>query len=144
MFAYLLFLAAVPPGIAVVNTVPPQPPGQIILPPQSLPPAAIQPPRVVRGPQERFEASRYFSIDDYPAAAVGTGAHGLVRFTLTIGPDGRVIGCNITKSSGSSVLNMATCNIMRRRARYTPAMDSNGSPVVGTIEQQIEWKAPSR
>jgi hypothetical protein len=39
---------------------------------------------------------------------------------------------------------MATCNIMRRRARYRPAMDSNGNPVAGTIVQQIEWKAPSR
>ena len=65
-------------------------------------------------------------------------------FVLTIDPSGRVIGCNITQSSGSPVLDAATCNIMRRRARYTPAMDSNGNPTAGTIEQQIEWNVPSR
>ena len=140
MFAYLLSLAAVPPGIAVVNTAPPP----LVLPPQSLPPAAMQPPHVIRGPQERGSTQSYISPDDYPAAAVGTGAHGIVRFTLTIDPSGRVIGCNITKSSGSSALDYATCTIMRRRARYTPAMDSNGNPTIGTIEQQIEWKVPSR
>lgn len=139
MFAYLMLLAAVPPGIAVTNTAPP-----VVLPPQSLPPGAIQPPLVVRRPQERGTTQSYVSPDDYPAAALGTGAHGIVRFILTIGPDGRVIGCNITKSSGSSVLDAATCNIMHRRARYTPAVDSTGNPTVGTIAQQIEWKAPSR
>lgn len=140
MFAYLLFLAAIPPGIAVVNTAPPP----VVLPPQSLPPEAIQPPHVVRGPQERGSTQSYISPDDYPAAVEGTEAHGIVVFTLTIDPSGRVIGCNITKSSGSTALDIATCQIMRRRARYTPAMDSNGNPTVGTIEQQIEWKAPSR
>jgi protein TonB len=140
MFALFLLLAAVPPGIAVVNTAPPP----VVLPPQSLPPAAIQPAVVLQGPQERGSTQSYISPDDYPAAAEGSGAHGIVRFTLTIDPAGRVVGCNIRQSSGSSVLDAATCNIMRRRARYTPARDSNGNPAVGTIEQQIEWKAPSR
>jgi protein TonB len=140
MFALFLLFAAVPPGIAVTNTAPPP----VVLPPQSLPPAAIQPPVVLQGPQERGSTQSYISPDDYPAAALGSGAQGIVRFTLTIDPSGRVVGCNITHSSGSSVLDMATCQIMRRRARYTPARDSNGNPVAGTIEQQVEWKAPSR
>jgi len=101
----------------------------------------MSPRTIVREPQETIPLTRYFSEDDYPS---GAPPHGIVGFTLTIGPDGRVIGCNITQSSGTSILDIATCNIMRRRARYTPAMDSNGSPAVGTIEQEIEWKAPAR
>lgn len=119
----------------------PAPP--LVLPPQSVPPAAMLPSgQLVRGPRETGPASRYVSRDDYPAAAVGTRAQGLVRFTLTIDPGGRVIGCVITQSSGSSVLDSATCNIMRRRARYAPAMDANGNPVAGTIDQQLAWKLP--
>ena len=130
MFAYLLLLAqAAPP---------------LVLPPQSVPPAAMQPPTILREPQERMPAPRYVSPDDYPAAAVGSGARGIVGFTLTVSPDGRVIGCNITRSSEWAILDAATCNLMRRRARYTPAMDSSGNPVVGTIAQEIEWKAQSR
>ena len=142
MFAFLLLVAAIPPGIAVTNTAPPP----VVLPPQSLPPAAIQPPVVIRGPQERGTAQSYISPmgEDYPVAALGSGARGVVRFILTIDPSGRVIGCSITQSSGSSALDMATCNIMRRRARYTPAMDSNGNPAVGRIAQEIEWKLPTR
>ena len=139
--AFLIFAAAaVPPNVTFSNSAPPQ---SMVLPPQSVPPAAIQPPaHVLRDPQERLPASRYFSRDDYPAAAVATRAQGIVRFTVTIGPDGRVIGCTINQSSGSSELDRATCNIMRRRARYTPAMDSSGNPVAGTIDQQVVWKLP--
>ncbi len=103
----------------------------------------MQPQHAVRGPQERGTIQSYFSTDDYPAEARGTGAQGLVRFTLTIDPGGRVIGCTITQSSGSAVLDDATCRIMQRRARYTPAMDDNGSPTTGTIEQEITWKVPT-
>jgi protein TonB len=141
MIAYLILAAAVqapPPGVAVSNTVPPQ----VVLPPHSVPPAAMQPPpAIVRPPQERGSAQHYVTPLDYPAELQGSGAQGTVRFTLTIDPSGRVIGCNVTQSSGSPVLDRATCQLIHRRARYTPAMDSNGNPAVGTIEQEIVWKA---
>lgn len=143
--AYLILAAVQAPavGITFTNTVPPQAP-PMVLPPQSVPPAAIPAPGMLRGPQEHIPPQRYFSPagDDYPAAAEGTGAQGTVRFTLTIDPSGRVVGCTIVHSSGSAVLDAATCNIMHRRARYTPAMDSNGNPVAGTITQDVVWKAP--
>ena len=127
MFAYLLLLA---------QSMPP-----LVLPPQSVPPAAMQPPGIVRGPQERGTTQSYISPDDYPAAAAGTGARGIVDFTLTIGPDGRVIGCNINKSSGSSALDAATCNILKRRAKFTPARDSNGQPTTDTVTTPpITWR----
>lgn len=125
------------PGIAISNTAPPA----VVLPPQSLPPAAMQAPKILAGPEERMPASRYVSPLDYPAEAAG--AEGSVGFTLTIDPSGRVIGCAIARSSGSPALDAATCGIMQRRARYTPARDSNGNPVAGTIEQSIEWKGPA-
>ena len=55
MFAYLLFLAAVTPGIAVVNTAPPP----VVLPPQSLPPEAIQPPHALHaGDGQQWRSGR--------------------------------------------------------------------------------------
>jgi protein TonB len=143
----LILIAA--QGVAFNNSVPPPVPASQpvpvvvappVLPPHSLPRQAVQPANVVRPPQERAPAQSYFSPDDYPAAARGTGAQATVRFTLTIDPAGRVIGCQITQSSGSSVLDMATCNIMRRRSRFAPPIDSHGNATVGTIEQSIVWK----
>jgi len=135
--ANLVFVAAVQ-GAAVSNS--PLPP-IIVIPPQSVPPAAMQPSgQMIREPQEQGTAQSYLSPDDYPAAARGSGAEGKVRFTLTIDPGGRVAGCVITRSSGSAVLDAATCRIIRRRARYTPAVDANGAATSGTIEQEIVWK----
>jgi protein TonB len=37
-------------------------------------------------------------------------------FRLTIGTDGKVSDCQVTKSSGSAELDKTTCDLMRRRA----------------------------
>ena len=152
MIAFLIFAAAAQaptPGIAITNSPSPQVvavPVEIGPPIYAVPaaPAAPMPPapNIVRGPQERGTTQSYVSVDDYPAAALAMRARGTVGFRLTIGANGRVTGCAITRSSGSSVLDSATCNLIRRRARYTPAMDSSGNPAVGTIDQQIEWTLP--
>jgi protein TonB len=82
-----------------------------------------------------------FGPDDYPASAQAAGAEGTSQAEITIGTDGRVIGCNITRSSGNSALDQATCNIIRRRAKYTPARDSNGNPTTDTIQTPpITWR----
>ena len=104
-----------------------------------LPPPARD---IARPPQPRGTAASLFSVDDYPAAARDTGAHGRVDARLTIDATGRVVGCNILRSSGFAVLDAATCNILRRRARYGPGTDSHGQPVVGTVDETITWIAP--
>jgi len=103
-----------------------------------MPPPAVE---VARPPQPHGTAASLFSVDDYPASARGTGAHGKVVARLTIGTDGRVTGCNIVQSTGFAVLDQATCNILRRRARYGPAVDSHGMPVVSTVDETIVWRA---
>jgi len=97
--------------------------------------------QAARPPQPRGTASSLFSVDDYPAQARGTGAHGKVAVRLTVDATGRVIGCAIRQSSGSAVLDQATCNILRRRARYGPGLDGRGQPAVGEVEEEIVWKA---
>ena len=147
------------PGIAVTNTVPPTvslpstalPPGSspsrvvdavggqpLVVPLSQLPPSIVEQLRqVVRPPQELRTAQSYIVRDDYPPAA--GGAHGTVRISLFVDKQGRGIGCEIRRSSGSAVLDFTACNLLKRRARYTPAVDRNGNPSVGIIEQQIEW-----
>ena len=69
---------------------------------------------------------------------------GTVQASLTIGPDGRVVGCNVTRSSGNSSLDGATCNILRRRAKFTPARDSNGKPTTDTHHDPADRVAVGR
>jgi protein TonB len=103
-----------------------------------MPPPAAE---VARPPKARGTAASLFSVDDYPAQARGTGAHGKVDARLTIDTSGRVAGCSILHSSGYAVLDAATCQVLRRRARYGPAIDSHGKPVVGTVDEEIVWRA---
>lgn len=139
------------PGIAVTNSAPPpvvavpvEPPFPSVILAQPIASTAPPPPRprIIRPPQPRRPAQAYVMRDDYPASALAEKAHGWVAFTLQVGANGRVTGCTVTGSSGSSALDRATCMIMRRRARFTPAVDSNGNPAPWAASGEVEWRLP--
>ena len=70
-----------------------------------------------------------------------TRAEGTAQAELTISASGTVVGCNLIRSTGNSALDSATCNILRRRAKFTPARDSNGNPTTDTITTPpIRWQ----
>jgi protein TonB len=140
-----------PPPLVRMNTTPP--PIQVVespvipqvAPPVMAPPAPPPPPAPVHKVQSASSAKgdlrTLFSTDDYPASAASAGAEGTVQASLSIGPDGRVVGCNITRSSGNSALDSTTCNILRRRAKFTPARDSNGQATSDTVSTPpITWR----
>jgi protein TonB len=134
----LVRMEAPPPPIAVVvaPTPPPIPPVAVAPPPPPAPPR-----KVVSAQSAKGDLRTLFSADDYPASAQSAGAEGTTRASLTIGPDGRVTGCNIIQSSGNTSLDSTTCNILRRRAKFTPARDSNGNPTSDTITTpSIVWR----
>jgi protein TonB len=115
-------------------------------PPPYIPPPAPAPPQAP--PKPRIEPAKakgsligLFSDADYPASAQSAGAEGTAQAQMTIGADGRVTGCTITRSTGNNALDAATCNILRRRAKFTPAHDSNGNPVSDTQSSPpITWR----
>jgi protein TonB len=52
-----------------------------------------------------------------------------------------VVSCNLVRSTGNTALDQATCNILRRRAKFTPARDSNGNPTTDTVTTPpIRWQ----
>jgi protein TonB len=106
------------------------------------PPAPPPPPRKVQSAQSaKGDLRTLFSADDYPPSAVSAGAEGTAQASITIGTDGRVQSCNIIRSSGNSALDSATCNIIRRRAKFVPAKDSNGNATTDTITTPpITWR----
>jgi protein TonB len=134
----LVRMEAPPPPIQTVTAPPPTIPPVIPSPPQPPPP-----PRKVQSAQSAKGDLRllFNGDDDYPATARDAGVEGTVRAQLTIGPTGAVIGCTVTQSSGNNALDSTTCNILRRRAKFTPARDSNGNPTTDTQETPpITWK----
>ena len=60
-----------------------------------------------------------------------------VRFTVTT--SGEIANCRIARSSGSNVLDNATCRLLIRRLRFRPATDGNGGPVATEIGSDYTW-----
>ena len=106
--------------------------------PESSPAAPL--PRAAEPARARANLGTYISDNDYPASALRDEEQGTTGFRLTIGPDGRVTNCTITSSSGSAALDTTTCRIMRSRAHFTPARDSNGQPTTDTQSARITWR----
>jgi periplasmic protein TonB len=133
-----------PPPVAVVNTAPPTTViTTVATPAPPAPPAPPPPPppaKKVQTARAKANLASYVSDSDYPAAAVRAEEEGTTGFRLEIGPNGRVTNCTVTSSSGSSSLDAATCRIMRSRARFTPAVDSNGNPTSDTHSNRITWR----
>jgi protein TonB len=110
----------------------------LVVGPSQMPPAMVQElQRAVRPPQGRLPVQQLFSPDDYPAGA--PGRRGVVGVRLIIAPQGSIIGCSIRRSSGSALLDSTTCNTIRRRERYAPALDKDGKPVLGMIDEVVDW-----
>jgi len=142
-----------PPPLVQVNTPPPPtiqtvtaPPPPVYIPPVvAAPPPPPSPPPAPRKTQSaspsRGDVRSLFSGDDYPASATAAGAEGTAQAQLTIGSDGRVTSCNLIRSTANGALDSATCNILRRRAKFTPARDSNGNPTTDTYTTPpITWR----
>lgn len=84
----------------------------------------------------------WITNDDYPSTSIRRIEEGNVSYRLAIGSDGRVDGCSITRSSGHARLDEATCRLVERRARFTPAKDETGAAVAGTYTGQVTWRIP--
>jgi protein TonB len=128
---------APPPPIQTITA--PIPP--VIPPVAPAPPPPPPPPHKVQSASAKGSLIGLFSDEDYPASAQSAGAEGTAQAQLTVGPDGRVQSCNLIRSTGNGALDSATCNILRRRAKFTPARDSNGQPTTDTVTTPpIVWR----
>ncbi len=59
------------------------------------------------------------------------------RIDLTIDTAGVPVRCDVTQSDGSRALDRVACEFLMRRARFTPARDSDGVPVAAVMRQDF-------
>ena len=76
---------------------------------------------------------------DYPRSAVVEGVGGNVVTRLTVGPDGRVSRCTVTRSSGHGALDETTCRLIQQRFRFEPARNLQGQPIASSFGWQQSW-----
>ena len=59
---------------------------------------------------------------------------------LVVNPAGRVDGCEVLLSSGYNDLDYVTCQLVTKRARFSPAQDENGKPIFSTYREVFKWQ----
>jgi protein TonB len=81
---------------------------------------------------------------DYPRRLRENGIGGRVEFTFTVGTNGRVTRCLVTRSSGVPELDALTCRLVQQRFRYRPSTDRYGRPISDEVEGEHIWVAGRR
>jgi protein TonB len=81
---------------------------------------------------------------DYPRAARRGRIEGSVSVRFTVGIDGSVSGCRVTRSSANDELEATTCRLVERRFRYEPARNAEGRPVPEVVSRTFDWLLPFR
>jgi protein TonB len=81
---------------------------------------------------------------DYPRNLRDAGVGGRVGVLFTVGVNGRVTRCSVTRSSGVPELDGLTCRLIQERFRYRPSTDSSGRPVADEVEGEHDWIAARR
>jgi len=81
-----------------------------------------------------------FKPEDYPYQAARRDQQGSVQFQLLVDEKGSVAGCHVVRASGIPALDAMGCQVIRERAKFTPALDRNGAPVRSAIvTPPINW-----
>lgn len=121
-----------------VTPTPPPPPPPILPPPAAPPPPRFTP----KGAVPKGNPGNWATTNDYPSRALREEREGTTGFRVTVGTDGRVTDCQVTSSSGHADLDQATCDNVRRRARFNPATDGEGQPTSGSYSNRVRWVIP--
>lgn len=131
---------AVPiPPVAAPLSPRPSPPAPAAPPPP--PPPPPPPAGVTSGVKPKGNPGSWATTNDYPSRDLQQENQGTAGFRVTVGTDGRVTSCSITRSSGFPGLDDATCKNVSRRAKFTPAMQ-NGTPVESSYSNNVRWQIP--
>jgi protein TonB len=81
---------------------------------------------------------------DYPRHLREAGIGGTVGILFTVGVNGRVTRCTVTRSSGAPELDALTCRLIQQRFIYRPGTDRYGRPVSDEVEGEHEWEVGRR
>jgi TonB family protein len=100
--------------------------------------AAAAPAAAAAAPDRQAEANAAFT--EYPKASLANNEQGTVHYRVKIDRRGVPSQCEVTQSSGFERLDMATCNLLMSRARFTPARDSRGRAGRSTYDGRVIWR----
>ena len=85
------------------------------------------------------QGAEIVSSYDYPAVSVRRREQGTTIVRFTVGDNGRVKDCAPVVSSGYEALDHQSCESLRSRGRFEPALDAQGKIVAAETTTAIRW-----
>ena len=89
-------------------------------------------------PDRSAEANAAFT--SYPKESLANNEQGIVHYRVKINSRGVPSQCEVTQSSGFDRLDMATCDLLMSRARFTPVRDGRGKRSGSTYDGRVVWR----
>ncbi|MES2442618.1 MAG: TonB family protein [Pseudomonadota bacterium] len=99
-------------------------------------------PALVATPAKPIEPWKWLTGDDYPRSAMEDKNGGETDLRVTVGLDGAPTGCLVTLKSESEMLDRRACTAVMSRARFEPAMGTDGKPAPGLYATAVLWMVP--
>jgi len=94
---------------------------------------------LISAPQPKGNPGRWITPDDYPSKALRDGLSGIVRFRVDVDETGAVDGCVIQQALTDPVFHKVTCKLIQKRARFAPAIGSDGMPTRSFWGTSVEF-----
>ncbi len=104
--------------------------------------AVVTDPVPVAEPSEIVARNRLVVQKFYPRASLKRGEEGDVHFRINVNRDGRLDGCQVTRSSGYEALDTATCDMLLKGATATPLIAADGWRTAGVRDGIVPWVLP--
>ena len=82
-----------------------------------------------------FTSAKFWTVEDRMPKT------NKVTVRLLIDKSGAVRDCSVTAGSGSTGLDIETCQVFQLRVKYKPARTANGQPVASIVTQTIQWRS---
>lgn len=92
-------------------------------------------------PAMPLEARTWFTSKEHPRTALMVAGRGHLPYRIVVAPDGTAIRC---ETPGTTELERKVCEIVMKRARFTPARDVQGRPVFGVHDAVASFLMPGR
>lgn len=89
----------------------------------------------------RNSPGTWLTSDDYPESSLRSGRSSIVNFRVTVDAQGNVTDCAIQRATQGPEFIKKTCDLIRRRARFEPALDAEGNPVASYYINTVKWVA---
>jgi hypothetical protein len=76
---------------------------------------------------------------DFPVVLLFGGNNGIVHFRLDVNEQGMVEGCHIQARTGAPDFATATCELLTKRAKFSPALNQKGQAFRSYYVGSVRW-----